>query len=124
MSGVQRRGSWRVPKNLRVVAVMGGVDLDFRDAVFGPGVSEVNVISVMGGVAVIVPPHLQVECSGVGILGNFEGMDQGTGEHDPNAPLLRITGTAVMGALEISSRPPGEIMKVDTRAQIGQIGHR
>ena len=46
MSGVQRRGSWRVPKNLRVVAVMGGVDLDFRDAVFGPGVSEVNVISL------------------------------------------------------------------------------
>ena len=124
MSGVQRQGSWRVPKNLRVVAVMGGIDLDFRDAVFGPGVSEVNVTSVMAGVAVIVPPHLQVECSGVGILGNFEGMDQSTAEHDPNAPLLRITGTAVMGALEISSRPSGEIMKVDTRAQIGQIGHR
>ena len=60
LSGLQRQGSWRVPKNLCVLAVMGGIDLEFREAVFGPGVSEVNITSVMGGVAVIVPPHLQV----------------------------------------------------------------
>ncbi|PPR20072.1 MAG: hypothetical protein CFH39_02429 [Alphaproteobacteria bacterium MarineAlpha10_Bin2] len=124
LSGLQRKGSWRVPKNLRVLAVMGGIDLDFREAVFGPGVSEVNITSVMGGVAVIVPPHLQVECSGVGILGNFEGMNQGNAERDPSAPLLRITGTAVMGALEISTRPLGETMKSDRGAHIGQIGQR
>ncbi len=45
---------------------MGGIDLDFREAVFCPDVSEVNITSVMGGVAVIVPPQLNVECSGVG----------------------------------------------------------
>ena len=106
MSGVRRQGSWQVPKNLRVLAVMGGIDLDFCEAVFGPGVSEVNVISVMGGVAVIVPPHLQVECNGVGILGNFEGLNQAMAEHDPNAPLLRITGTAVMGALKSQAGRP------------------
>ena len=113
-----------MPKNFRVHAVMGGIDLEFREAVFGPGVSEVNITSVMGGVAVIVPPHLQVECSGVGILGNFEGMNQGNAERDPSAPLLRIIGTAVMGALGNSTRPLGETMKSDRGAHIGQIGQR
>ncbi len=123
-SGTQRQGTWRVPKKLRVVTVMGGIDLDFREAEFGPGVTEVKVTTVMGGTAIIVPPHLQVECDGVAILGFFEGMDRSAGERDPDAPLLRITGVAVMGALEISTRLPGEMMKVDARASVGQIGHR
>ncbi len=124
LGGIQRKGTWRVPKQLRVVAVMGGVDLDFREAGFGPGVTEVKVTSVMGGIAVIVPPHLQVECDGIAILGVFEGMDHSTGERDQDAPLLRITGVAVMGALEISTRLPGETMKVDASATVGQMGHR
>ena len=123
-SGAQRQGTWRVPKDLRVVVVMGGIDLDFREAEFGPGVTEVKVTTVMGGIAIIVPPHLQVECDGGGILGLFEGMHRGAGERDPNAPLLRITGVAVMGALEISTRRQGETMKVDARASVGQIGRR
>ncbi len=124
MSGNQRKGTWRVPKKLRVVNVMGGIDLDFREAEFGPGVTEVKVTTVMGGTAIIVPPHLQVECHGVGFMGAFEGMDRSAGERDAYAPLLRITGVAVMGALEISTRLPVEKMKADASASIGQIGHR
>ncbi|MBT3171250.1 MAG: hypothetical protein HOI02_04465 [Rhodospirillaceae bacterium] len=124
LSGIQRQGSWRVPKKLRVIAVMGGIDLDFRDAVFGPGVTEVHVTSVMGGIAVIVPPHLQVVCEGASVLGMFEGMDQGTSQWDSEAPLLRITGSAIMGALEIATRPPGAKMKIDPGAHVGQIGER
>ena len=124
LSGIQRKGTWRVPKQLRVVAVMGGVDLDFREAEFGPGVTEVKVKSIMGGIAIIVPPHLQVECDGRAILGVFEGMDRGIGERDPDAPLLRITGVAIMGAVEISTRIAGETMKVEASASVGQIGRR
>ncbi len=101
---------------------MSGIDLDFRDAVFGPGVSEVHVTSLMAGVAIIVPPHLQVACEGASIMGVFEGMDQGTRQWDPEAPLLRITGSAIMSALEIATRSPGAKMKEDSSAHIGQIG--
>jgi len=123
LSSTQRKGTWRVPKELRVVTVMGAVELDFREAEFGPGVTEVKVTSVMGAIAIVVPPHLQVECDGVGILGHFEGLDRGAGERDPDVPLLRITGVAVMGALEISTRLPRETMRVDASASVGQIGH-
>ena len=124
LGGIQRRGTWRVPKKLRVIAVMGGVDLDFREAEFGPGVTEVKVTSVIGGVAIIVPPHLRVECDGRAILGVFEGMDSGTGERDVDAPLLRITGSAILGAVETSTRLPGKTMKGDTSATVGQVGKR
>ncbi len=124
LSGVVRRGAWRVPKRLRVVAAMGGADLDFREAQFGPGVSEMEVIAVMGGISVVVPPDLQVECEGIGIMGAFEGLNQGRGERDPDAPCLRITGIAVMGALEISTRGREETMKADPNANIGEIGRR
>ncbi len=73
LSGIQRQGTWRVPKKLRVVAVMGGIDLDFREAEFGPGVTEVNATMVMGAIAIIVPPHLAVECDGVGNRGRGHG---------------------------------------------------
>jgi len=59
--GVERRGAWRVPSHLNVVATMGGIVLDFRDAVLGPGVTEVHVRAVFGGVEIIVPPTLPVE---------------------------------------------------------------
>lgn len=103
---------------------MAGIDLDFREAEFSPGVTEVKVTSVMGGVAIVVPPRLQVECRGTGILGVFEGLNQGGGERDVYAPLLRITGCAVMGALEISTRKVGESIKLDPGATVGAIGRR
>ena len=53
-----RQGSSRVPQHLRVIAVMGGIDLDFPEAVLCPDVSEVSITSVMGGEAVIVPARL------------------------------------------------------------------
>ncbi len=124
VSGSQRQGNWPVPKKLSVVAVMGGVDLDFREAEFGPSLSEVKITTVMGSIAIIVPPDLEVECNGVGILGQFESMHRGTGDGSSQTPRLRITGLAVMGALEISVKDPGQTMKRDSRANVGQTGHR
>ncbi len=108
LSDIQRKGTWPVPKKLRVRAVLGSVGLDFREAQMGPGVTEVKVRSIGGEIKIIVPPHLRVECEGRAVLGSFEGMHQNTGEPNPDAPLLRITGRAIFGTVEISTRQPGE----------------
>ncbi len=124
LGSTQRKGTWRVPRTLPVVTVLGGVDLDFREAEFGPGVTEVKVTNVLGGVAIIVPPHLRVVCDGAAILSTFEGMEHREGEPDPDAPLLRISGVAILGSVEISTRLVGEPMKADDTADIGEIGQR
>lgn len=108
MSGSERTGSWVPPKKLHTLALMGGAGLDFREARFAPGVTEVTVLAVMGGVEVIVPPGMTVEAHGLGIMGGFDGYSQTTGHRDPSEPTLRIRGLAVMGGIEVKMMLPGE----------------
>ena len=108
-----RSGAWIAPREMYAVALMGGVELDFRDAGFGPGVTEVTVFALWGGVDIIVPPGLQVECSGAGILGGFERTpdelaDASVASLDPGSPVLRVNGVALMGGVDVSTRLPGE----------------
>jgi hypothetical protein len=108
MSGTERKGSWRPARQIHALAVWGGLDLDFREAQFAPGVTELNVLAVMGGVDITVPPGLRVECEGFGLLGGFDGLDQQGDPHDPDRPTLRVRGVAVMGGIDIKERRPGE----------------
>src|SRR5215472_15876491 len=41
LGGVQRQGAWRTPRRVKALAVLGGVVLDFRDALLPPGLTEV-----------------------------------------------------------------------------------
>jgi hypothetical protein len=108
LGGTERRGSWRVPAELRTVCCMGGTVLDFREAQFAPGVTELRIFAFMGGCEIIVPPDLAVECDGNAILGGFASMERSAVQSDPDRPLLHITGFAIMGGVEISTRLPGE----------------
>jgi hypothetical protein len=97
LGGSARKGSWEPPARLRVLAVMGGVELDFRDLYEGE--TFVDVLAIMGGVSIIVPPDIDVDADGQGFLGGFGSLTQRA--EDAGAPLLRIGGTAVMGGVEI-----------------------
>lgn len=108
MSEATRRGVWTPARELSVVAVMGGVKLDFREAAFGPGVTRVTILAIMGGVEILVPPGLRVESNGVGLMGGFEHRGSGAVSSDPSAPVLQINGLALMGGVEIHVRLPGE----------------
>lgn len=106
--GVERDGAWRVPSHLQASAVFGGMSLDFREAVFGPGVTEINVVALMGGVQLIVPPGLSVEVSGTAIMGGFGHIERTPVQADPDRPLLRVHGLAIMGGVAVETRLPGE----------------
>jgi hypothetical protein len=108
LGGVDRRGSWSAPKRMRIVAVMGGVQLDYREARVPAGVVEVSVFALMGGVHIIVPPELAVEISGSAILGGFEELNRTPAQPDPDRPTLRIHGFAMMGGVSIETRLVGE----------------
>jgi hypothetical protein len=104
---VERHGGWAVPPQLQVTATFGNVELDFRDARFTAGVTELEARVVFGNLEIFVPPQLAVECEGSSVLGNFE--NHGTGAvADPDRPLLRIKGYAVLGNVEIHTRLPAD----------------
>ena len=99
MSGVERKGAWTAPAHINVVAIMGGVDLDFSQATLSDRETVMNVTAIMGGVEIKVPEGLTVIVEGVGIMGAFE--DTARQNYGPGAPSLRIKGVAIMGGVEI-----------------------
>ena len=103
--GVVRRGRWLVPRRLRAVAIMGVVELDLRDAALGPGVTEIRALALMGAVVVRVPPGVILESDGVAILGGFEDQLRTPATGDANAPVVRVSGLALMGGVETKVAP-------------------
>jgi len=108
MGGSERKGAWTPPRRMYTMAIMGGAGLDFREARMAPGITEVNVLAIMGGVEILVPPGLAVETHGMGLMGGFDALDQVGADSDPDAPRLRIVGMAVMGGVDVTVRLPGE----------------
>src|SRR5690348_4795944 len=109
MSGIVRRGLWRIPRRLRVVAIMGGVELDLREAELPPGVTEIRAFVFMGGLAVRVPPGVRLETDGVAFMGGFEDKLLDAGAAGRDAPIVRVTGIAIMGGVEAQVQAVGAV---------------
>jgi hypothetical protein len=108
LGGNSRRGKWTPPRHLYTVATMGGLELDFREARFPPGETEVTVFALMGGTEIIVPPGLPVRSSVVAIMGGFDQADHEPDDLPDDAPRLKINGLVLMGGVEVTVRLPGE----------------
>jgi hypothetical protein len=108
MSSTRRAGPWTVPRKMLVRGVMSSTILDFREARFPSGTVDVEVRAVMSSTEIIVPPGLAVETHGSAIMGSFDEVERAPAHPDPDAPLLRVHGLVVMGAVEIKMRLPGE----------------
>src|SRR5688572_17114739 len=66
LGGSRRVGRWTPARVNNAFAFCGGVEFDFREAVMPPGVTEVKVFAMWGGVEIIVPPGMNVVCDGIG----------------------------------------------------------
>jgi len=120
LGGVERKGRWIPARQNYAIAIMGGLSLDFREALLPPGETEVWIFTLMGGAEIIVPPGLTVESDGVAILGGFEHRGYASVAHDPQAPILRLKGLALMGGVEVSIRYPGETVR-DAKRRLKEI---
>ena len=106
--GIDRRGTWTVPRRMKIVAVFGGANLDLREARFPPGVVGLDVTAVMGGINIVVPPGLAVQMHGSAIMGGFADINRAPANPDPDTPLLRVRGLTMMGGVNVDMRLPGE----------------
>lgn len=109
LGGTRRAGRWAPPSEMVVAAIMGGVNLDFRDALLKPGVTEINCFALWGGVDITVPPDVNVETQGFALLGGFDQESALEVDPAPDAPVIRVTGFALMGGVAIKVRDRGEV---------------
>jgi hypothetical protein len=87
---------------------MGGTELDFREAILGPGVTEIKVTALMGDVKIIVPPGMPVEIEGTGVMGRFHDYRDPSQRAESALPVLKLSGVAVMSGVKLQVRLPGE----------------
>lgn len=107
MSNLGKKGQWTPARHNKVTCVMGSAKFDLREALILNGETHFELGVLMGEVELIVPPGLRVEADGFALMGEFD--DSHSEEMAaPNAPVIRVTGTVVMGAARIKTRLPGE----------------
>lgn len=116
MGGFSRKGDWVVPADFTAVAIMGGGELDLREARFSQQAVNIHAVTIMGGIAIIVPEDAEVHVTGIGVMGAFEHGPAGAGK--PGGPKIRINGLAFWGAVDVKRKPPkgaGKREKLEAR---------
>ena len=109
LSGLDRKGAWIVPRQMSVFAMMGGADLDLREAKFAAQEVVITVNAFMGGAQITVGPHTHVIMEGTGIMGGYSGPDNRTAAQlDANSPTVRVRGVAIWGGVSVDRKPMPE----------------
>ena len=112
LSGVKRVSPAETFRNLDVTLFMGGAQLDYRAAVLPAGQEAViDMLAVMGGCEIFVPPHWVVSAPVTTVLGGIDDrrvaqappiVDHADASAGP-PPRLVLRGLVLMGGVTIRS---------------------
>jgi hypothetical protein len=103
LGGFSRKGGWVVPRTFNAFMLMGGGEIDMRDARFSEPEVSIHVVAIMGGCEITVPEDATVHVTGVGIMGAFEHSVAGAGV--PGGPVIHVSGVALMGGVDVKRKP-------------------
>lgn len=104
LGGSKRRGRRRLSGQVNVVAVLGGDDIDLREAEIDGNELVMNVFSVLGGPSIYLPDSVELELSGPAILGGND--ERGSSRPArPGAPVVRIRSFALLGGADVWRLP-------------------
>jgi Domain of unknown function (DUF5668) len=101
MGGTKQRVSGVIFRSADMTSLMGGCELDLRDALLAAdGTAYVEVFALMGASHLIVPPSWKVVVQVTPIMG---GVEDKTRPIMGGNQFLYIRGTVLMGGVEISN---------------------
>jgi class 3 adenylate cyclase len=104
LSGHSTKGRWRISGKTNAVAVMGGCDMDLRRAELEGSEISITAFAFWGGVNIVVPEGFEVDLRGFAFMG---GRDLRLRDvpRVPGSPVIVVRAIAVMGGIEVKSRP-------------------
>ncbi|HEX5758443.1 MAG TPA: DUF5668 domain-containing protein [Thermoanaerobaculia bacterium] len=107
LGGTKRASASQRFRGGTATAIMGGCEIDLRDAAIAQGETAVfDTFAMWGGVEIFVPESWVVVLKGVPVMGGFEDLTRhpagGAGQR------LVVRGMALMGGVEVKNAPRRE----------------
>jgi len=104
VSGHKRAITSTVPRQLRVQAMLGYVELDLTGAVFAAGLTTIDARAFLGYVEIRLPAGVRVENEGRSLFGYFsvDGPPPAVTAGAADERVVRIVGRALFGYAESS----------------------
>ena len=86
-----------------IFCLMGGYELDLRDAHMKGAEAVLHVRAIMGGIELRIPDNWSLTVRGTPVMGAFEDKtrSRGSGAGEAEGPRLILEGSVIMGAVEI-----------------------
>jgi hypothetical protein len=102
IGGTRRRDQWLLAPETHVVSVLGHTMLDLRQVECHAAIVEMTILSVLGGVTILVPDGTEVRLSGATYLGSSDSAVTHA-EVASGLPRLIVTATTVLGRVRVVS---------------------
>ena len=105
MAGSHRRGRFRAVGSINAIAIMGGDEIDLREAEIEGGELTLNLVAIMGGANIYIPDTVELDVGGFSLLGG--NTEIGTERPPrPGAPVIRLRTWNLLGGATIFRVPP------------------
>jgi len=84
-----------------IIAILGGVEIDFSKSKLAPGENIINLTCFLGGVSIKAPAHWNIKIKATTILGGFTDERILIESETDNSSTLIINGLAFLGGGEL-----------------------
>ena len=101
MSGIRRTVTSQDFQGGELTAIMGGCEIDLRQASIKSGEAVLDVFAFWGGIDLKVPLDWSVDLAGTPLLGGFD--DKTHPPQGGSTKRLVIKGYAIMGGIQIAN---------------------
>jgi hypothetical protein len=98
-AGGNRSGVWTAPREIRMLNLFGGGELDFSQARFATGTTRVRMLCLFGGANFYLAEGMNAVSKALCIFGGIDNRAQSSA--DPNAPTVIIEGLVLFGGAHI-----------------------
>lgn len=119
-SEIKKEGAWNPARKIDARCWFGSILFDLREAAIPADGIDIDIDVIAGDVKIILPPGLRADVDCSSFMGSVADK---TKEGLPGAPVIRVSGGAMMGGITVVTKAPRREGEQTFRAQLkGWLG--